>query len=136
MTFHLEFRVAVHETRQVRQDHDPCKGGGGTDPQPPRQAGTRPPGFKVRLVGLLDRRPCALEEAQAGVGRGEAVGGAHQKADLKPVFQLRDRLGDCRLANADLAGSSRKRSGFHHPHEGGHRLKSVHETTHVYSSME
>ena len=79
-------------------------------------------------IGFVERQASAVIETLAGFGEAVASGAAHDQPYAEPVFQQRDRLGQRRLADAQLARGGRERAAIDHRHEMAHRLKPVHNS--------
>src|SRR5262249_49356270 len=78
------------------------------------------------LIRLLDAALGALIIVLAGLCWAESPRRPDEQADPKLVFQLRNRLGDRRLANADLSRRGRERSTVDDADENLHGSQAIH----------
>ena len=74
--------------RQTRDQMEPGEDHGGAEPQSAGQPGAGAAGGEIRLVRFLDRVPGVLEEALAGLGRGQGAGRSEQQSRAEALLQL------------------------------------------------
>jgi hypothetical protein len=79
-----------------------------------------------------DRPFGAFVEVSARLGWGQAVRRPQQQPHVKPLLELRDRLGDGGLTDAKLFCRAGERSGIDNPDKSFHRSEPIH----VYSLTE
>ena len=92
----------------------------------PDKVTAAPRAASSRFVYFLDGLFSAFIEAATRFSRGQAVRRAQQQPHGKPVFELRDRLGNGGLADAQLLRRTGERAGIDDADERFHRGEAVH----------
>ena len=80
----------------------------------------------VRLVGLRDEAPGALEVALSRIGRANEARSAREQLDAQAALERRDRARDSRRRHPEPAGAACEALLFGHCHVDGERVEPVH----------
>ena len=120
------------EAAELRHDLQASEGHRCADPQPAGKPGAGAARGELRLLGPGDGKLRALVEDPACFGRAETARRTQEERGPEPLFELRHRLGNRRLADPQLARGGGERARLDHRDEGLHRRQPVHG----YSSEE
>ncbi len=105
---------------------EPREGEGTAEAQAARQCCGGAARRELRFVGFLDGPFGAFIEVPARFSWRQAVRRTQQQARAEPVFELRDRLGNGGLTEAQLLGRTGERAGIDDPDKCFHRGEAVH----------